>query len=74
VELEALLPDLDRRIDAAHAERDVALLLVDARERRRLVRAADVARRLVMLEGLRVRVQERGGVTRGLEEVECLAV
>ena len=74
VELEALLPDLDRGVDAAHAERDVALLLVDARERLRVVRVLDVARGLVVLEGLGVRVQERRSVARGLEEVQRLAV
>ena len=33
VVLEALLPHLDRRVDAAHPQRDVALLLADAGER-----------------------------------------
>ena len=74
VELEALLPNLDRGIHAPHAQRNVALLLVDPRERLRIVGAADVAGRLVVLEGLGVRVQHRGGVARGLEEVDRLLV
>ena len=37
VVLEALLPDLDGGVDAAHAQRDVALLLADPRERLRVM-------------------------------------
>ena len=42
--LEALLPDLDRRVDAAEAQRDVALLLADPRAAPRR-RAAGRSRR-----------------------------
>ena len=74
VELEAFVPHLDRGVHAPHAQRDVALLLAYPRERRRVVRAADLARGPVVLERLRVRVEKRGGVARRLQEVERLGV
>src|SRR3954447_7987817 len=58
--LEALAPHLDRLVDMAHAQRDVALLLADPRDRSGIVRAADAARGRVAVDGLGVREQRRG--------------
>ena len=74
VVVEALLPDLDRAVDAAEAQGDVAQLLGDPRARsaRRAPRRSD-ERHLVVADGLEVRVERRGGVARGLQRLDRLA-
>jgi hypothetical protein len=74
VVLEALLPHVDGGVHAAEAKRGVALLLPNPRERLWIVPAGEVARGLVVHEGLAVGVEGHGGVAGRLEVVQRLAL
>ena len=73
LELEALLPGRDGRVDTAQEECDVAVLLAHARARGR-VTPVESARRPVVVECLAVRVERRGSVARRLKQLEGLGV
>src|SRR5205814_299797 len=74
VVLEAVAPQLQRRVDAAEAERRVALLLRDPRSQLSDERPVEVARGLVVRERLVVRVDDARRVAGGLEEAQRLGV
>ena len=63
---EALLPDGHRRVDAPHAERDVALLLADPRARARVELVGQIEGGAVALVRLGIGVEGGGGIAGGL--------
>src|SRR5204862_4191915 len=72
--LEALAPAFDGLVDVAHTQCDVTLLLADARDRGRVVRAAHAARARVTVDRFGVREERGCGIARDLDETERLAV
>jgi hypothetical protein len=64
---EAALPDADRGVHPAHPQRDVALLLADASDDRRVERLGDLQGGRVPVEGLSIGVEGRRRVAGRLE-------